>query len=134
MSKVRDVKKNLLKQGKPKIALGALRDMIQRTQAYYGILNVMLLLITTYTVREATIKKLFPWFNFYWLLGVGVAFIIIVVITDYKFVYPSQIAWHQHEAWKHGSPVRKDFDMVKKHLKKVEKSLGIYEEEEWEDK
>lgn len=115
----RSVGKSVLKQSKPRLWLGALRDMIQRTQSYYAIINVCLLLVTTYTVRELTIKKYIPGFNFLWLLAALAVFVVVVSLIDYKFIYPSQIAFHQHEAWKHRSPVRKDMGRMKKEIRDI---------------
>ena len=107
----------MLKQGKPRLWLGALRHTIQRTQAYYSLFNIVFLLITTYTVREATIRHYIPEFNFWWLLVIGMAFIITVAILDYKFIHPSEIAFTQSQAWKHKSPIREK-------LEELEKSMG----------
>lgn len=111
--------RTVLKQSRPRLWLGALRDMIQRTQSYYAIINVCLLLITTYTLREVTIKKYFPDFNFLWLIAFLAVFVVVVSLVDYKFIYPSQIAFHQHEAWKHRSPVRKDMIKMKKEMRSL---------------
>lgn len=125
--KQRVMHSSMLKQGRPRLWLGAARDMIQRTQAYYAIINASLLLITTYTIRETTIKTHLPWFDFRWLLLFLVTFIVTVVLIDYKFIYPSQIAFHQHEAWKHRSPVRKDLEAVKEELALMNESIARIE-------
>ena len=117
------LKQLLLKQSKPRIWLGGVRDMIQRSQTYYSIFNVILLLITTYTVREVTIKTYLPWFNFWHLIAVIFVIIILIILLDHKLIYPSQIAFHQHEAWKHESPVRKEFKKINERLDRIEKLL-----------
>ncbi len=117
--------RTVLKQSAPRLWLGALRDMIQRTQSYYSIINISLLLIATYTLREATIKKYFPDFNFFWLLAILAVFVIVVALLDYKFVYPSQIAFHQHEAWKHRSMVRKDTEAMKSQIRSLRRDVKV---------
>ncbi len=112
----------LLKQSKPKLWLGGLRDMIQRTQAYYAMINAGLLLITTYTVREATIHEYAPWMTWPVILGIIALMMLTILIVDYKWVYPSQIAFHQHEAFKHRSMIRQQLDGIEK---KVDILLGV---------
>lgn len=96
--------------------------MITRTQSYYSLLNVVLLLVTTYTVREATIRNYIPGFNFWWLVGIGAFLIIAVAVIDYKLIYPSETAYNQHEAWKHRSPVRKEFAEMKALINQLKES------------
>jgi hypothetical protein len=122
------VKRAALKQSRPRIWLGALRDIVQRTQAYYALINASLLLITTYTVREATIKAHFPWFNFGWLAIALIVFVVVVALTDYKVIYPSQVAYHQFEAWKHRSPVRRDMEAMKQELDLIKEAVARVEE------
>lgn len=115
------------KQSKPKLKIGLVRGMIQRAQVYYALLNIFLLLITTYTVREATIRNLIPGFQFWWLLVAVPIIGAIVLIIDYKYIYPSEIAWHQHEAWKHRSPARRDFTEIKNILHGEDGKSGMVE-------
>lgn len=100
------LKRFLLKQSKPRIWLGGARDMMQRGQSYYGMISIVINLATLYTVREAMIKHYFPWINFFIVVMFVLVAAIIVMIIDHKVVYPSQIAFHQYEAWKHRSPIR----------------------------
>ncbi len=109
-----NLKRNLFKQSKPRLWLGAIRDMIQRGQSYYGMFNVFVGLATLYTVREALIRSYVPWINFFILLGIIAIMQIIIIIIDYKFIYPSQIAFHQHEAYKHRSLLRRDLETANK--------------------
>jgi len=87
--------------------------MIQRGQSYYGIAGVAINLATLYTVREAMLKGYMPWINFSIILIFVGLLAVAVIIIDYKIIYPSQIAYHQFEAWKHKSPVRKKMEQDK---------------------
>jgi len=110
-------KKVLFGQTKPVLMVGMARDMLTRAQSYYALMNGSMMLITVYTVRETTIKTHLPWMNFGIFFGIVIGLLSLVMIMDYKLVYPSQIAFHQHEAWKHRSPVRKDFEAQRERLK-----------------
>lgn len=118
----------LFNQHKPRLMLGLARDMLTRAQSYYGLMNASMMMITVYTVREGTIKSHLPWMNFMIFFAFIVLMLIVVMIFDYKMVYPSQIAFHQHEAWKHRSPVRKDFEALKLELEDMKKILSRIEE------
>ena len=53
----------------------------------------------------------------------------VIVYIDYKIVYPSQIAFHQDEAWKHNSPVRREIEDLNTRMKRIEELLeGIKDE------
>jgi len=116
-------KKVLFGQTKPVLMVGMARDMLTRAQSYYALMNGSMMLITVYTVRETTIKTHLPWMNFGIFFGIVIGLLSLVMIMDYKLVYPSQIAFHQHEAWKHRSPVRKDFEALREQLNQQAKEL-----------
>jgi len=104
------VKQSLLKQSSPKLWLGAIQDLMQRTRLYYGLLVMPLLLVTVYTVREPMIQKYLPWLTLPVFLGVAVVGMFVVAVVDYKLVKPSVIAFHQHEAYKHRNLIRRDLE------------------------
>jgi len=128
----------LLQQSRPRLWLGASRDMMQRAQSYYGLMNALMMLITVYTVREVTIHKYLPWMNFVVFLSIIITVLLLILILDYKLVYPSQIAFHQHEAYKHRNLIRRDLDkereiareraeLLDKRLSRIEEALGVKE-------
>lgn len=86
--------------------------MMNRIQSYYGSMNFMLLLITTYTIREATLRHYIPGITFWWLLGAGVVLIAVVALVDYKLVHPSEIIYSHSQSWKHSNPVRKELSRL----------------------
>lgn len=107
---------SLGKQSSPKIWLGGIRNRIIRAQSYYTLLNVLLLLITTYTVRYDSIHEYLPWFNFGWLVIIVLVGAATITIIDHKIIQPSEIAYLQHQAWKHRSPIRIELEQDKKEL------------------
>jgi len=117
------LRSTILKQSHPRLWLGAARDMMQRAQSYYGLMNALLLLVTVYTVREVTIQKYIPGMTFPLFLVVIMVVMLIVVLLDYKLIYPSQIAFHQHEAYKHRSLVRKDFEAANQRQEEMQKQI-----------
>jgi len=126
------IRSKLLRQRKPKLWIGGLRDMLSRAQTYYALINMPLILITAYTVREATVNKYMPWLTLPVFFSFVILFVLTIIIIDYKIVYPSVIAFHQHEAWKHRSPVRLQLEKERRENKKrmleIEKTLKRIEE------
>jgi len=112
------IKNILLKQSRPILWVGAGRDMMMRSQSYYAQTNAAMILLTMYTVREASFKSYLPWINFPIFFGIIIVIMIFVMLADYKFVYPSQIAFHQHEAYKHRSLIKRDLDKDRKENKR----------------
>jgi len=127
-----NIRGKLLRQYKPKLWIGGLRDMLSRAQTYYALINMPLILITAYTVREATVNKYVPWLTLPVFFGFLILFVLAIIIIDYKIVYPSVIAFHQHEAWKHRSPVRLQLEKERRENKKrmleIEETLKRIEE------
>ncbi len=119
-----DFKAELLRQSPPRTWLGALRIRIQRVQTYYAFVNLVLLLVTTYTIREASIKQYIPRFNFWWLLILGAVLIVGAALIDYKLVHPSEIAYNQSQAWKHKNPVRRELGRLEESINQLQ-ILGV---------
>lgn len=117
--------RKLFKQSKPKLWVGGARDMMQRVQSYYGQINALMALATLYTVREATIQKYAPWASFLVVVGIGFVIMVVLVIVDYKLVYPSQIAFHQHEAYKHRNLIRRDLEEYMARQVKADEQIKI---------
>jgi len=95
--------------------------MMNRVQSYYGSINFMLLLITTYTIREATLKHYIPGITFWWLLGAGAVLIIAVAVIDYKLVHPSEIIYAHSQSWKHNNPVRKQLTRMEESANRLQR-------------
>lgn len=108
----------ILKQYKPILWLGGIRDIMTRTQSYYGLLNMPMMLIILYTVRMQSFIKYIPWLTLPVFIGILALLLVIIAILDYKIIYPSQIAYHQHEAYKHRSLIRQQLDDEREENKK----------------
>jgi len=120
-------KSQMLYQGRPNLWLGALKNLVVRTQSYYAIVNFVLLLITTLTVSSTSINKYLPWLNLFWLLVLLTVFVVVISIVDYKIIYPSEIAWNQQQAWKHMNPGRGEFAKLSIELAELKKLVLLIE-------
>lgn len=129
------IARKVLKQSTPRLWLGGIRDAITRTQSYYALFNMPLLLVTVYTLRQEQILRIMPWLSLPVFLGIIVCALIAIGILDYKYIKPSLIAFQQSEAWKHRSKARQRLDRMEETLARIEASLptnGKIENEEIE--
>lgn len=122
------IKGKILSQSTPRLWVGGIRDSITRTQSYYALINMPLLLITVYTLRQPQILRIFPWLSLEVFLGIVICALMCVAILDYKYIKPSLIAFQQSEAWKHRSLARQQFQKNQERIEKIETSLADVKE------
>lgn len=108
----------LLKQHNLGVTVGAVRDSGQRVQFYIMSLifaQTSLLAYSNSSVQN-TLNQYMPWFNFFWLIGFMVLFIMGVMLFDYKFILPSTWSFVNRQMYRHKNPLFKAFNDHKKEL------------------
>jgi hypothetical protein len=116
--------KLITKQEKPIIWIGALRNMLTRTQAYYGLLNLPLQIIILFSVRAEDVQRYIPWVTVPILIGMFIICVIIVSIIDWKWIYPATVAHAQNQEWKHQSWARQ---IIEEQGEKIDKLTQLIE-------
>lgn len=114
----------ILKQGKLPMWVGGLQVQMVASSYYTAAYSTIMLAMTFwYTTGDAVAQKFTPWMNFWIFLGLSAFGLLLILFLDYKFIQPSRVAFTNDQSCKHNNPwmdelkiVRKDIDLIKKHL------------------
>jgi len=126
--------KALVKQAKPKSAIGAFQIQLQTCMGHYVIYINLFLMGTMWwhTTGAPLIRPYFPWADF-WMFGCIMAFIIsCLMLFDYKYIAPSRYSHQSRQGYKHVNPtvalikgVASDVEKINNDLKVIKEKLGI---------
>ncbi len=123
------MKSNTLKQAKARTWLGGLQVQLSLSMSYYIVyINLSLMgMMFWYTTAAPIIQPYIPWASF-WMFGVFMLLVVsIVMIVDYKYMYPSRQGFLNKQAYKHANPIVGDVQKLLKNQKKIMRKLGIEE-------
>ena len=108
----------------PKV--GFVQVQISNSLFYLSLVNTLMLGFTFwYTSGSIIANKYAPWFTLWMFLSLGVVFMVLVMIFDYKVMYPSRQGFISRQAYKHVNPAVADLQQIKKDLKKIKDRLEI---------
>lgn len=110
--------------------IGGIKYQFSRTLFYQSLPNMLLLAMAA--INNA--QERFHWLTLPILVGIIVAFYIILVIVDHMLIQPSEIAWGNKQGYAHDNPVREDFvklnvrldtqdKLINERLDKIEKAI-----------
>lgn len=102
---------------------GGIKELLGRAMFYIGILNFILIMITSY---HTSIKDMIqiPFWIFFSMLTMILG---IVMVFEYIVVLPSSIAFSNRQSYKHDNPIKDDFIKILKKLDDIERRLEILE-------
>ncbi len=109
-----DYKNNAwLKQYRTGIWIGGVKNTLQNTMSYITVLNLVLLIVTSYsvTVRSFVIQFI-PWFNIYIFVGAVAVFILVMMVIEFKIVQPSCWAFNNWQGYEHDNPMVTDLKTI----------------------
>lgn len=122
----------LVKQVKALPFIGALQVQFSNISLYLALYSSVALTLTLWMTTIINISWWPEWMTLpvYLLLAAGV--VLIIMFLDYKFVYPSRMAFINEQACKHENPAMdllKEIQAVQKRqaaeLKSIRNKLGI---------
>lgn len=100
--------------------IGGAKDLAQRVLAYITIVNLVLLVITTYSV-----SKFVNQVSIFWFIGALVFLILFAMLMEYKFILSSSWGFTNQQMYKHFNPL---WERLDKQEKKQKKELEAMEE------
>ncbi len=105
--------------------LGGLKELAMHTAFYVTIINFTLIAVTAYgtTLRDPLLQTV-PWITFPIFIAALILLVLIGMVFEYKFVYPSIWAFRNEQQYKHSNPIRKDIELVRKDIKLVMNKLA----------
>ncbi len=96
--------------------VGTFINVLYMTAPMLGIVMYIINAMTFYTVASEYIQKVIPWFTLPIFILTLVLGVILLLIFFYKFIYPNYYTFLNHQSYTHNNPIRKDLEMIKKHL------------------
>ena len=117
--------------------IGGLKDIWSMTSVYFSAINLLLISVTAY---YTTISPLFktpgafaiytPWLSIYIFVGGMFALVLIAMVLEYKFIYPSYFTFRNKQEYEHQNLLRGDIKLLADRLTRIEEALGITPAEE----
>ncbi len=102
---------------------GGIKELLSRAMFYIGIINFILIMITSYHTSIKDILPI-PFLVFFLILT---AILGIVMVFEYVVVLPSSIAFSNRQSYKHDNPIKDDFIKILKKLDDIERRLELLE-------
>ncbi len=108
---------------------GKVRYIYGNATFYIGALQLVLVALVAYntTVRQWVLVYFHFELLFWQYVAVLVTISLIGFLAEYVFSIPALVAVGNEQAYKHGSPIKSDFEEVKKKLSKQKKQLARIE-------
>jgi len=102
---------------------GGIKELLSRAMFYIGIINFILIMITSYHTSIKDILTI-PFWVFFLIMTVILG---IVMIFEYIVVLPSSVAFSNRQSYKHDNPIKDDFIKILKKLDDIERRLELLE-------
>lgn len=114
-----------IKQAKIFPLVGALQVQVQNSMFYITFINVFMLASTFWFTTGAPFVQIhnIKWFTFWHLMAIGVIGFLVVMLLDYKFMYPSRQAFVNKQSTIHANPAMDALLEVKDDIKAIKKQL-----------
>jgi len=115
-----------MKQAKFIPQLGFIQVQISNSMFYLSLVNTLMLGLTFwYTSGSIIAAKYAPWFTLYMFLTFGVIITVLMMLFDWKVMYPSRQGVLNKQAYKHVNPAVADLQKILKNQERIMKKLGI---------
>jgi len=111
--------------------VGALQVQVQNSMFYLSLMNATLLALTFWsTTGTGLMSERVPWMGTIEFFGFVVLLLIIIMLLDYKVMYPHRQAFLSKQSYIHKNPAVYDLQKLIKDMARVKEALGITDEEE----
>lgn len=96
--------------------LGAFINVLYLTMPLFGILAYGISAMTLYTVNMNWIKDYISWLSIPIFFALIVACCLLLMLINYKYLYPSYYEFLNRQVYKHNNPIQKDLELIKERL------------------
>ncbi len=110
---------------------GAIQVQLTNSFFYVSVSSIVIQSLTLWTVAKEDILAVVPWANYWLLLGIGVIILIAIMLADYKFMYPTRMAFLNEQSCKHSNPAMEEILSISRRLasmqaqvNRIEKAVG----------
>ena len=96
--------------------IGAFVNVLYLTMPLLGIMAYGISALTLYTVNINWIKDNISWLSIPVYFVMIIIFCLLLMLLNYKYLYPSYYAFLNKQAYIHNNPIQKDLALIKKKL------------------
>jgi hypothetical protein len=123
------IKAIIFKQYNTGTWIGWIQSLYTQVQGDYGAINFLLIAVMAWGSNVgANVRLILPWFNFPLYILSFVIGGFALMLLRWKFVYPSIVLLSNQQGYVHGSPIKADFEDVKKELVDMRKEISELKE------
>ena len=108
------MKNTALKQASVKTKVGGFQVQLSTSFSHYIVyMNLAMMgMMFWHTTGGPFVRQFYPWVT-YWMFAVFMLLIIVVVMVfDYKFMYPSRQGFLSQQSYKHSNPAVADLQTI----------------------
>lgn len=124
-----DLRSRLLKQ-KSVAWVGGVKDVYMAAVFYFNAASFVLLAITAYNTTFIPIlaQRGIHWLTLPMFISGGIGLILLLMLLEYKLVYPSFYAFRNKQEYTHKNLLREDLEATYKRLEKLNEKLKELED------
>ena len=105
--------------------LGWFQSVYGQVQGNLGTIQFIIITVMAWGSNiGSNLREIFPWMNFTLYI---IAFILgsaILMLLNWKLVYPSIVLLSNQQGYQHGSPIKADFETVNSEIELVKKDIS----------
>ena len=121
------MKNKAFKQTSVKTRLGGFQVQLSTSFSHYIVyMNLAMMgMMFWHTTGAPFVRQFYPGATYWMFAGFMILIIVVVMIFDYKFMYPSRQGFLSQQSYKHANPAVADLKRILKNQKKIMSKLGI---------
>jgi type I restriction-modification system DNA methylase subunit len=102
--------------------LGGIKEVLASALFYVSAINFFLIIVTAYntTLKPFCDAQGWYWFNLPLFFIVLIGLVALMMLFEFKFVYPSAFKFRNNQEYQHQNLLRKDIEEIKKTLERIE--------------
>jgi hypothetical protein len=94
--------------------IGAFVNVLYLTMPLLGIMAYTISALTLYTVNINWIRSNISWLSIPVYFVLIIIFCLLLMLLNYKYLYPSYYTFLNKQAYIHNNPIQKDLALIKK--------------------
>lgn len=105
--------------------VGAFQVQLTNSFFYITLFNTAMLSVTAWGSVGPSIQVAWPWAKFWMFAVLAFVVLIVIMLLDYRFMYPVRQGFINEQACKHENPAMDELWSISRRLTFIEKELGI---------
>jgi hypothetical protein len=100
------------------------KGLFSQTMTYVAILNTAMIAPTFWSSQaRVSLTNAIPWLNFWMFIGIIAVAVPMMMLIEYKFLYPSAVRLTNSQTYKHKNPIYEKLDRMQADIDELKKLL-----------